>query len=313
MPGDADIFIPVSPVDLPSGGSSGGSGGGGGRDTFYPGGEPNLGHNPGPHRDDANQTRQHHSNHAHNKHPERQDPNKRPNGLKIDLTTEQLAILIALGVLFLPEGIAAAAVFGMTATEFMVLSEMATLEVWMSPIAMQMAQKAGLFMSAGKALEVCGIFGNPNLKMMPPRIIRLLEKKGLAWVEEKAKEIGIFFNESEACLWAGFKNGVLVSQQFAAANGLRTLEMTPGGAWLNSLRLFAPNSPFDPIEVRELWERVSVYAMQHVKGKVTVIKGVVEEKSIVNREIAALEKRPDVTIQTLDFRPVIHYKKGHHA
>ena len=49
----------------------------------------------------------------------------------------------------------------------------------------------------------------------------------------------------------------VVAEQFARSNGRMTLEMTPGGAWLDAQKLFGPDSPLTAPEAVRVWSRLS--------------------------------------------------------
>lgn len=59
-----------------------------------------------------------------------------------------------------------------------------------------------------------------------------------------------------AVFYSGTGNRGL-AETFAGANGRQTLEMTPGGRWLDNRKLFAPNSPLTPNEATAVWSRLS--------------------------------------------------------
>ncbi len=57
-----------------------------------------------------------------------------------------------------------------------------------------------------------------------------------------ARTLDVSTAENGAVFWSGPGNRAL-AQQFAIANGRTTIEMTPGGAWLDAQHLFGPDSP----------------------------------------------------------------------
>ncbi len=59
-----------------------------------------------------------------------------------------------------------------------------------------------------------------------------------------------------AVFYSGRGNREL-AEQFAAQNGRTTLEMTPGGRWLDQQELFGPNSPLTSDEALQVWSRLS--------------------------------------------------------
>lgn len=56
--------------------------------------------------------------------------------------------------------------------------------------------------------------------------------------------------------------------QWAAGNGKVTIEMTPGGRWLESLDLYGPNSPVGINEADNLWRAASAQYARGASGEV---------------------------------------------
>jgi hypothetical protein len=70
-----------------------------------------------------------------------------------------------------------------------------------------------------------------------------------------------------AVLWSGGQN-MAAAQQWAAANGKFTAEMTPTGQWLNNLKLFGSDSPVAIPQAAALWDMASTKFVNGASGKV---------------------------------------------
>jgi len=57
-------------------------------------------------------------------------------------------------------------------------------------------------------------------------------------------------------------------KEFAKMNGKTTLEMTPGGAYLDNLKLFSKNSPLTTEEATNVWARLSARYAQNASGNI---------------------------------------------
>ena len=98
-------------------------------------------------------------------------------------------------------------------------------------------------------------------------------------------------------LWSGFgKDGPAISQAYARQNGGVTLEMTPGGAWLNTMDLYGANSPFTRAEVNLIWRRTSESFVMQGGGQVRSLLGEVRPNSIYRTvELPATQTNPALT------------------
>ena len=81
----------------------------------------------------------------------------------------------------------------------------------------------------------------------------------------QAKTLDTSTSQNGAVFWSGTGNQTL-AEQFAAANGKTTLEMTPGGSWMQSQNLFGPNSPLSANQARQVWDTLSGRFAQGASG-----------------------------------------------
>ena len=104
----------------------------------------------------------------------------------------------------------------------------------------------------------------PNATL-PQLVVRQAESRGLATPRDAL------------VLWSGLgDDGVVVAQAWARANGGMTLEMTPGGRWLDRLDLFGAGGKslgITRLEAAEIWEQVSANAVGQGSGQVRVLLG----------------------------------------
>ncbi len=70
-----------------------------------------------------------------------------------------------------------------------------------------------------------------------------------------------------AIFYSGKGNREL-AEEFAKMNGKTTLEMTPGGAYLDNLKLFSKNSPLTTEEATNVWARLSARYAQNASGNI---------------------------------------------
>jgi len=114
---------------------------------------------------------------------------------------------------------------------------------------------------------------------------------------KNAQKLGFETQKDSLLLWSGLgKNGAKVAQDFAAKNGGTTLEMTPGGKYLDGLSLFGENSPVTRAEAEKIWAEASKTVTEQASGQVRAIVGNVSPTSIFNKvELPELATNPKVT------------------
>ncbi len=72
----------------------------------------------------------------------------------------------------------------------------------------------------------------------------------------QAQTLDVATAENGAVFYSGQGNRAL-AEQFAAANGRTTMEMTSGGRWLDQQQLFGPNSPLTRDQAVQVWSTLS--------------------------------------------------------
>ena len=167
---------------------------------------------------------------------------------------------------------------------------------WMAPIVVSASPAVTkLPIAAAKAYSMINKWGffNSTLDSTELSLPSLSKHPLEGWTSEQvvqhANQLGLKTERDQLLLWSGLgKNGVELSQEFALAHGGTTLEMTPGGEWLNEMDLFSSNSPFTESEATEIWKNISMATMRLASGQVRSVLGQVNPRSIYSQEIQEL-------------------------
>ncbi|MDD2402727.1 MAG: hypothetical protein PHD60_11110, partial [Clostridia bacterium] len=87
------------------------------------------------------------------------------------------------------------------------------------------------------------------------------------------------------------------AESYATRTSKTTLEMTPGGKWLDDLKLFEnPEIELTPKQSMEVWSRLSERYAQQASGAVTAFSKSARPLSIFNTvELPALRSNTNIT------------------
>ena len=100
---------------------------------------------------------------------------------------------------------------------------------------------------------------------------------------------------NQAVFYSGSGNRAL-AEAFATANGKTTLEMTPGGSWLDSQKLFEDGSNLSFDQARTIWSVLSQRYAESASGTaVGFVEGAVPEGIFNTVEYPALQANPNIT------------------
>jgi len=107
---------------------------------------------------------------------------------------------------------------------------------------------------------------------------------------EKAKNADIWTSAHQAVFYSGEGNRAR-AEAFARLNGKTTLEMTPGGKYFDSLKLFEDGSPVTKDQAYEIWEILSERYAKAASGNVYgFVKGANPGSIFNTKEYPALQK-----------------------
>jgi hypothetical protein len=138
----------------------------------------------------------------------------------------------------------------------------------------------------------------PNSTSLASTAAHPLEGLSPSNVVRLTNELGLSTPRDSLVLWSGFgdiETGVRLSQTYAKANGGMTLEMTPGGRWLQEMDIYAANSPFNRAETRQITMDVSQLVAEQASGQVRSVLGSVRPSSIYQTvELPTLQMNPNV-------------------
>ena len=121
-------------------------------------------------------------------------------------------------------------------------------------------------MSAGELAGVRATYGTDGASTAHP-----LQGMTPTQVIEQVQQLGVGTGRNELLLWSGLgrgREGIIRSQEYAAQYGGRTLEMTPGGKWLDGMDLYGGSSPFTRAEADYVWGSVSRSLAEQASGQV---------------------------------------------
>ncbi len=140
-----------------------------------------------------------------------------------------------------------------------------------------------------------------------------LESMSPADVIKQVQSLGVQTERDELLLWSGLgrgREGIIRSQTYAVQNGGRTLEMTPGGQWLDKMDLYGANSPFTQTEADHIWGSVSRSLVEQASGQVRALQGAVRPSSVFrNIELPALQNNTNITgLESLYLKPRYNFK-----
>ncbi len=117
----------------------------------------------------------------------------------------------------------------------------------------------------------------------------------LDYYMRQAQTLDVSTAENSAVFWSGQGNRAL-AEQFAQQNRRSTLELTPGGRWLDQQALFDPaTSPLTPAQAIQVWQTISLRFAQGASGTaVGFINGARAGSTFNTIEYPALLNNPNM-------------------
>jgi len=109
------------------------------------------------------------------------------------------------------------------------------------------------------------------------------------------EKLDVSTSPNTATFYSGPGNRDL-AEKFAIENGKTTLELTPGGKYLDDLKLFEEGSPLTKKQAAAVWSRLSQRYAEGASGNVyAFIKGSKPDSIFNSIEYPALKRNPAVT------------------
>jgi hypothetical protein len=109
-----------------------------------------------------------------------------------------------------------------------------------------------------------------------------------------ADKLDVSTAPSKAVFYSGRGNREL-AETFAKQSGKTTLEMTPGGRWLDQQKLFGSDSPLTRAEARQVWSILSKrYADEASGTAIGFVKGSTVDSIFNTVEYDALIKNANI-------------------
>lgn len=133
-----------------------------------------------------------------------------------------------------------------------------------------LALATGMVIIPGPEELVVGAAVSRYSRVVAPRSVVNLGQFGDEFQEllSQIRKADFGTERNGAVFWSGFHEGnQTAAMAWAKANGKRTIEMTPGGQWLNNLDLYN-NGNLSRLEVDNLWRAASAQFARGASGKV---------------------------------------------
>ncbi len=119
-------------------------------------------------------------------------------------------------------------------------------------------------------------------------------EEALKYYSDLAERLNVNTGNNQAVFYSGPGNRLL-AEQFAKENSKLTLEMTPGGKYLDDLKLFDSNSPLTGEQANEIWRMLSKRYAENASGTAFGFTHGSSADSIFNTiEYPALEGNKDI-------------------